>query len=532
MKLRMLAVRAIIFTLAVVATPASIAAAGKVVFSYGEVAALGSDGTRRDLKRGDPVESGDTLKTLKGRLQVKFNDGGFVSLQPRTEFKIDDYRFAGVEDGSESAVFGLLSGAIRAVTGAIGRRDKSKYQIRTKVATIGIRGTAFTALMCASNSCVTPWGETLPDGLYTKTGDGVIYVANNAGSVDLGVGGGGYVPDIDTIPVETSAPPPTTMSTIQSSNVVAEGDAADGGEAVFTTGEQLGSGGGQEILIGDFPISTLTDPSSLIAFASVDDIFVGASTGTTGSAPFGRASLFIFVDGFIASPTTRVSRSINAAVPFFDLLLSADPLLDRDDTGTTSTIFVERFSNGTLETEFAFVDPAFSSLDGTESDTFSGNESFFQVSGRPTTSIPLTGSASYVLEGSSRSATVVSGPLGIGVTSANVNVNFATASVGLTYQLNHLGTIYNAFHAAEPLLTTTGARSTAYTFGTVGGAAFGGAGACALGCASVVAGFLAGNTTTALGNTPSGAGFTYTVVESNPIQGGVALGLDPGSVVP
>ncbi len=534
MTLRTLFVRITIAVFAITAAPACFAAAGKVVFSYGQTAAFASDGTRRDLKRGDSVESGETLKTLEGRLQVKFNDGGFISLQPRTEFKIDDYRYAGVEDGSESAIFGLVRGAIRAVTGAIGQRDKSRYQIKTKVATIGIRGTAFTAMLCEGGSCVTPWGATLPDGLYTKTGDGVIYLSNNAGSVDLAVGGGGFVPDIDTLPIETSAPPPTTSSTIQELEVASEdtGSADDDPGAVFSAGEQFGSGDGQEIVIGDVPIAALGEPSTLVTFAGPNEIFVGATTGTTGSNPFGRASPFVFTDGFQATANTRVSRSGNGATAPFDIVVTANPLLARDDTGTTSSIFVERFSNGTLETEFAFVDSAFSSFDGTESDTFAGNESFFQVSGSPTTSIPTSGQANYVLEGASRSATVVSGPLGIGATSASIGVNFATAAVDVTYQVNHLGNVYSAFHTAEPLLAFAGQTTTAYVFGSGGGAAFGGLGACSTGCFSVVGGFLSGNTDTTLGNTPSAAGFTYTIFETNPIQGGVALRLDPGSIAP
>jgi len=280
------------------------------------------------------------------------------------------------------------------------------------------------------------------------------------------------------------------------------------------------------------PIATLGHPAALVGFAAPDEIFVGATTGTTMSNPFGRASPFVFTDGFQATPNTRVSRSANGATAPFDIVVTANPLLARDDTGTTSSIFVERFSSGTLETEFAFVDPAFSGFDGTESDTFAGNESFFQVSGRPTTSIPTSGQASYVLEGASRSATIVSGPLGIGATSATVGVNFATAAVDVTYQVNHLGNIYSAFHTAEPLVTLVGQQSPAYVFGSGGGAAFGGLGACSTGCFSVIGGFLSGNTATTLGNTPSGAGFTYTIFETNPIQGGVALRLDPASIAP
>src|SRR5690606_35872190 len=61
--------------------------------------------------------------------------------QPNTDFAIREYRYDGRTDGSERGLFGLLKGAMRAVTGAIGRVNRSAYEIQTPTATIGIRGT-------------------------------------------------------------------------------------------------------------------------------------------------------------------------------------------------------------------------------------------------------------------------------------------------------------------------------------------------------------------------------------------------------
>ena len=84
------------------------AAAGKVVYSYGEVKATAVDGTIRELQRGDAVNKGDTVNTANGRTQIRFSDGGFVALQPETQYRLDDYSFGGVTDGSEKSFFYLI----------------------------------------------------------------------------------------------------------------------------------------------------------------------------------------------------------------------------------------------------------------------------------------------------------------------------------------------------------------------------------------------------------------------------------------
>ena len=121
---------------------------GKVLFASGEATVIRSNGTKEALKRHDFIYNQEVLRTGAGLLQIKFNDGGFMSLQKHSEMRVEDYRFKGSEDGSESAIFSLIKGGLRAISGAIGHARPSRYQLRTSVATIGIRGTAYSALLC------------------------------------------------------------------------------------------------------------------------------------------------------------------------------------------------------------------------------------------------------------------------------------------------------------------------------------------------------------------------------------------------
>lgn len=148
------------------------AAAGRVEFAVGGVNALGQDGTTRSLAKGGEINNGDTIQTIDGRAQIRFSDGGYISLQPNTEFKVEDYSYSGKSDGSEKGFFSLVKGGLRAITGAIGHTNKQAYRVNTPVATIGIRGTEYLA----------QYNNTK---LLVKVGDGAVYLVNSAGDIVL-----------------------------------------------------------------------------------------------------------------------------------------------------------------------------------------------------------------------------------------------------------------------------------------------------------------------------------------------------------
>ncbi|MBK8523518.1 MAG: FecR domain-containing protein [Betaproteobacteria bacterium] len=116
----------------------------QIDFAAGGVTAVNSTGAQRPLTKGAEVSNGDTIRTGEGgRAQVRFSDGALVSLQPATEFRIDNYQFANKPDGQEKGFFSLLKGGMRTITGLIGRSNRDNYKVTTSVATIGIRGTEY-----------------------------------------------------------------------------------------------------------------------------------------------------------------------------------------------------------------------------------------------------------------------------------------------------------------------------------------------------------------------------------------------------
>lgn len=162
-------------SIALLSGPALAEVAGRVSFVSGDVLVKAADGAERTLRRGEAINGGDRITTRAGRVQVRFTDGGFVSLQPNSVFGVDEYLYANRKPEESSLFFSLLQGGMRTITGAIGKVNRKSYQVRTPVATIGIRGTEYRA-------------QVDEGGLVVSVGAGLVHVANTGGEVTGGAG--------------------------------------------------------------------------------------------------------------------------------------------------------------------------------------------------------------------------------------------------------------------------------------------------------------------------------------------------------
>src|SRR5258706_1559535 len=178
---------------------AAAATGGRVDFATAGATVAGTDGRQRPLVKGNELGTGDTVRTdAEGRAQIRFSDGSYVSLQPNTEFAIKDYNFNGKTDGSESGIFGLAKGAMRTVTGFIGRVNRNRYQITTPTATVGIRGTGGRI-------------EVLNDGSTLIAGtSGIWTLSNPSGTLDIPAGTFRRAPAAPNQPPQKSDQSPTT----------------------------------------------------------------------------------------------------------------------------------------------------------------------------------------------------------------------------------------------------------------------------------------------------------------------------------
>lgn len=124
----------------------SAAAVGEVLLVQGVATANRPGTTPRFVQRGETLHEGEVVSTgATGYTVIAFKDGTKFTLRPNTSFTIERYQHGA---GKDSAVFRLLKGGMRAITGLISKRDPDAMQINTTTATIGIRGTSFDARLC------------------------------------------------------------------------------------------------------------------------------------------------------------------------------------------------------------------------------------------------------------------------------------------------------------------------------------------------------------------------------------------------
>ena len=217
---------------------------GLMLSVSGVVTAEDTDGNVRQLQRRSPVYESDTLITVDGAsAQVRFNDRGLIALQSNTSFFIEEHKYEGQEDGTESAVYSLLRGGLTAITGSIGHSNKDSYQVSTPLATVGLRGTHWAATFCTT-TC-----DGNPPGLYGGVADGGIDVCNGAGCTAVESNTYFYAPDANTLAETLIAPPSIVFAASDDEapeddqDESSEGDAqtADNDESDADTTEAVGA---------------------------------------------------------------------------------------------------------------------------------------------------------------------------------------------------------------------------------------------------------------------------------------------------
>lgn len=165
---------------------------GTVTQLSGTLSVRKADGSVRILSQKSQIESGDTVNTERDSYaQVKFSDGAQITLKPNTAVKLDNFKFAEDKPQDDSFLYSLVKGGLRAVTGLVGKRSRDAYRLGTATATIGIRGTTFSADDCQT----TREGDCarLDAAVYVGVADGEVVVSNGSGELGLTAGQFGLV---------------------------------------------------------------------------------------------------------------------------------------------------------------------------------------------------------------------------------------------------------------------------------------------------------------------------------------------------
>jgi FecR protein len=412
------------------------AAAGTVTFATGDASIVRADKSVVKAVKNDAVNVGDAIETKNGRLQLSLIDGGKVSLQPNTIYKINKYEFSGKEDGSEYAFTELVKGGMRTISGLIGHKNRDRYQLKTAVATIGIRGTEFTV-------------NFNDNQLLMTTNHGSVDVCNSGGCLNAVTG--------QTIAVSGvgAAPKPSSKA------AKAAAAAPASNKAVFAAGEEV-------VAINPTPAASLANYKGE-AYASI----VMKTANGNG------------VDGVLALENLETNANsqpidMNTAGNAIDI----HPNLAFSTYNSDGLVAWGRTYGGTVE--IAGISNVDNSGPGnnnggvtspTTLDTMQWMDYAVGTRPDPTQIANLTGTynvfgstAPMLVTSGGTSTTIglentVTGPFTFNFNTANYNYNLVVATVGADYNLSGSG---SALNAANP---------TFQTGGTVTGAACSG-GAC------------------------------------------------------
>jgi len=129
--------------------------AGKTIVARGDVNA-GHLQQMRSLKRRAPIFTLDTVTTgADSRTQLRMIDGGLLSLKQLSQVNIASYDFNPVNKEG-SVAMSLVKGGLRTLTGALIKKNNN-YQLTTPVASIGVRGTHYSAHMDKNDLLLAVW---------------------------------------------------------------------------------------------------------------------------------------------------------------------------------------------------------------------------------------------------------------------------------------------------------------------------------------------------------------------------------------
>lgn len=169
---------------------------GVVIESNGSVVAVDNNRESRKLYKDSVVYIGDKVITGEdGFVRLQMVDEAILDLRCFSIMVIEDYA---INPSNRRSILNLLQGSLKKITGKIGEMSEDVYELKTPVASIGVRGTEYALRVFQSKGC----GGTVDtdDGLYVEVIKGLVDVHNQSGNAVAAKGDTIYVALPETAP--------------------------------------------------------------------------------------------------------------------------------------------------------------------------------------------------------------------------------------------------------------------------------------------------------------------------------------------
>ena len=177
---------------------------GEVIKARGETLAVNQQKVSRELGVGDPIFVGDKIVTgADGFLRLHMVDDARLDVRCYSIMVIEKYN---LKKTQRSSILNLLQGSLRKVSGEIGKWAEDIYELKTPVASVGVRGTEYALRVYQSKGCDGSV-DTDDNGLYVKVINGLVDVHNKAAKTTVAKNDTLYIPLPDKAPVEKDIKP-------------------------------------------------------------------------------------------------------------------------------------------------------------------------------------------------------------------------------------------------------------------------------------------------------------------------------------
>lgn len=213
---------------------------GTVTSLKGEVRSKLAPAIYGPVIQNQKLRNGETLTTGPGaQAVIRFDDGETAVVNENSEFKVERFVFQESRPEADSAVFSLLKGALRMVSGAIGKRKPSAFALHTPMATIGIRGTDFMFAVVNNSG-------------FLQVTEGTITATNAAGTATFGAGTAGSVASAATLgtTIPASSLPGAASGAFGNMSAVTVSAAGGAASGAVATGTAAAGGAGAGVAIG------------------------------------------------------------------------------------------------------------------------------------------------------------------------------------------------------------------------------------------------------------------------------------------
>lgn len=131
-----------IFTLLLLFASFLFANIGTVSLVEGKATIL-RNGQTLGANMGDKIENKDVISTqVNSKIKITFIDNTIVTIGKESSLNIEEYIF-NTSTKEAKTELNVLKGAFHTITGEIGKANPDKFKLKTKSASIGIRGTEF-----------------------------------------------------------------------------------------------------------------------------------------------------------------------------------------------------------------------------------------------------------------------------------------------------------------------------------------------------------------------------------------------------